>query len=214
MTTSACDELIAEPERFVEYVFSDPRLKDKIFDDESFLIALKKAFKSDASLSEMVREIESKGESFDDCAKGVLGNSEIQRFIGKRRAKRRRLFRKRVKAQRPSITRKELTKEINRRIKISESLRKRNFRKLPARQVSIKESLQTVTVKRKVAGRIVVSKRQKSRPLSKAEEDLIKNNIKKSPSEIIRRHRANGFGYRSASSITSHYYRLKKKLKK
>jgi len=210
--TSACEVLDQEPERFLDYIFSDPRLRKQIVDDDSFEAVLRKVLENDPTLKNIVTTIDGAGENLVICGGNILQDQSIQNIIKRNKVNRRARIRRKVKKQHPSYTRRQLTKEINKRLKISISGAKHKVKQ--TKQVTIGASLQPVRVKtydRK--GKVIGAYRKTShRKLTRAEQMLIKNNLRLPPSQVVKKYYDSGLTFRSETSIKRHYYRMKRKL--
>lgn len=210
--TSACEILDQEPERFLDYILADANLRKQIVDDKSFEEVLRRVLESDPTLKNIVNVIDGVGESLEVCGRNILLDNNIQELIRRNTVNRRARIRRKVKKQHPSYTRGQLTKEINKRLKISISGAKHKVKQ--TKQVTISKSLQPVRVgsydrKGKVIG---AYRKTTHRKLTRAEKMLIKNNIKLPPSEVVKKYYDSGLTFRSETSIKRHYYRMKRKL--
>lgn len=211
--SSACDEFIDEPERFVIYLLADKRVLKSIVDEKTFIIALEKALASDSSLGNIVSQIKSKGESLSDCFKPVFDTKEVQDIINRNLKDRKKDIRKRVKKQRPSLKGKALNKEIDRRLKISIGITRKRLPDLV--KVDIKQSFKEIKVQgytTKTGVTVKDYKKTKPKRLTKPQEQLIINNIKKGKSikeitEIYQR----TMDFRTNESIKKHIIRTRKK---
>lgn len=209
--TSACEVLSQQPDRFLDYVLGNVKLRRQIVDDESFAEVLRRVLNSDPSLKNIVTEIDGAGERLEICGKDIFNDPNIQSILQNNIKNRRTRIRKRVKAQYPSYTRTELTKEINRRLKISVSGTKHKVKR--TKQITIQQSLHPINVKyRTSGGKVVKYSRTKPRKLTKPERLLIKSNIKLPPSEVVKKYYESGLPFRSEESIKNYYRRMKKKI--
>lgn len=214
MVTSACEILIDEPQRFLDYIFSDPNLRSQIVDKKSFIEALEKTLKSDPSLTNIAETIKKAGESFEVCGQNIFLQNSIQNLIKDNVDKRRDKIEKRVKKERPKLRGKKLEAEIERRLKISIATQSRKVKQ--TKQVTIDQALKPIKVgDYRRGGQTIKSYRKtKYRNLNTQEKMLIENAIKKNknPQEVVRLFRESGLPFRTKTSIKRHYYRQKKKI--
>jgi hypothetical protein len=214
--SSACEVLRDESQRFVDYIFADARLRSKIVDKRSFADALDKVLKSDPSLAEISAEISRKGESLEVCGQDIFNDPAIQDIIKKNVVSKKREISRKVKIERPSLTRIERLKETNRRLKIFITSSSARIRQ--TKQVSIQQALQPVKVKGyEREGKIIHShQRTEYTPLNTQEKMLMENAIRKgkSLSDLQSDYIQARLGFRTKTSLKRHYYRLKQKLKK
>lgn len=213
--SSACLVLQDEAQRFVDYIFADARLRSKIVDKRSFADALEKVLKSDTSLSEIPAKINKSGESIEICGQNIFENSAIQNIIKRNVASKKREFGRKVRIERPSLSRIERLKETNRRLKIFISSSSARIRQ--TRQVSIQQALQPVKVKGyEREGKVIHShQRTEYTPLNTQEKMLMENAIRKgkSLSQLQSDYIQARMGFRTKTSLKRHYYRLKQKMK-
>ena len=211
--SSACEVLLEDPERYLNYVLNDPNVRNEITDEATFTKAVRKVFNADASLKNLVGEIDKKGENLEICVGNIFNSKAVQEIVKKNVGVRRTMLRKRVKKQRPSLRGKALSKEISRRLKISLSRTQGRVDKIPEQQITIIQSLKSVKVDSYIRdGQVVKAyNRTKSRDLTLPERMLIENNIDKTVEEVQTKYYAQGFVFRSPTSIKRHYYRIKSK---
>ena len=209
MVSSACDVLLREPERFVGYILSDPKVRNKIVDEDSVVQAVRTSFKSDPTLANMVQEIDRKGDDLKNCLAGVLSSPEIQKLIQGNVKNREKQIKAKLRKAQPSLKGKALTKEVNKRLKQSISGSKAQVKKL--KQVTIAQSLKPVRVKgyTRQGKPVTAYRKTKSRALTKAEEMLIRNNLSKKPSEVVDIYLKSGLTFRTPESVRKHYFRMK-----
>lgn len=212
--TSACEVLSQQPERFINYVISDNKLRSQIVDEDSFGAVLEKALKSDKSLENIAHTIKNNGESFSVCGIEIYNDEIIQDIKNENISKRRKRIRKRVKVERPELSGRKLKKEIQRRLNISIGGQASKVKK--TKQITIQEATKPVTVSSytRDGTRVEEHIKSKYRSLNKQEEMLIKNQIKrgKKPKEVIKKYYDAGLDFRTETSIRSHYYRIRDQL--
>jgi len=214
MVTSACQVLIDEPERFLDYLLSDPNMRNKIVDDKSFIEVATRVFKSDPTLANILATINRSGESLEICGKNILNEKAIQDIINNNQTKRRVTIEQRVRRQRPKLKGKQLTKEIDRRLKISISGQAGKIRQSTT-QVTIEQSLKPVAVGGYVRNGKTIKPYRKSKykKLNKQEEMLLDNAIKrgKSLSDVYKVYLESGLGegFRTKTSLKRQYERRK-----
>lgn len=216
MVSSACDVLLAEPERFINYILVDKKLREKIIDKKSFINVLEKVLNEDTILSNIVKEIKRRGESLEICAENIYNLKEIQTLIKENLKNKETEIKKRIKKEKPNITKSELLKEVNRRMSIYISTSKTNIKKI--KQVTLTDALKPIKVKgyfrkgKKVSG----YRKTKNKSLTTQERMLLENAIKKGkkPREVIKEYLQAGIGYRTKISLRKHYYRLLRDMKR
>jgi len=210
MVESACDVLLSEPERFTGYLLSDPEVRKKVYDKKSLIEVVRRVFRSDPTLNNIIKSIDSSADDLGMCLDNVFQSQEIQRIVQTNIKQKKTELTRRVKRQRPALKGKALQKEIDRRLKISISTTKTQTKRV--KQVTIKDALQPVRVGAyQRQGKTVKGyRRSKSRELTKAEKLLIKNNLNKTPNEVVQIYLKSGLTFRSTESIRKHYYRMKK----
>lgn len=211
---SACDVLTNNPNRFAVYILSNIKIRDSIYDKKSFLIALRKILKTDSSMRNILDGLKDAKDTLDACSDAIFKTKTIQNLIRRNSKTKKKELRKRVKKEHPTWKRGRVTKEVNRRFKISIGVTEAKIQK--TKQVSIARALRPVEVKGYTRKGKKVKKyyRSKRRPLTKAEEMLIKNNLKKKPADIIKLYYDSGLTFRSKTSIRRHIYRMRKKKNK
>lgn len=214
MVSSACEILSKEPTRFLGYIFSDPRVRKKIVDKKSFANALEQVLNSDSSLKNIVTEIKKHGEDIEMCGEDIFDMPDIQELIKRNRRNKLYSIRRLVKKQHPKWDRKALSKEAQRRLKISITASSRAVRQL--KQVTITDATHPVKVKgyKRGAQTIHSHRKMKYRRLTAQEKMLIENAIikGKTPSQIRKDFISSGLPYRSNVSIKRHYQRIKNKI--
>jgi hypothetical protein len=212
--SSACEVLRDEAQRFVDYIFADQRLRSKIVDKRSFADALEKVLKSDPSLAQISAEIRSKGESLEICGQDIYEDSAIQDIIKRNVASKKKEISRRIKIEKPSLSKIEKMKEINRRLKIFISSSSARIKQ--TKQVSLKQALQPVKVKEyeREGKKIHSYRRTEYKQLTAQERMLLENGIKKgkSVSQVQKDYLQAGLGFRTNTSLKRHYYRLKQKI--
>lgn len=210
MVSSACDVLLTEPDRFTGYLLSDPEIRKKVYNKKTLEEVARRVFKSDPTLNNIIRQIDSSGDDLKMCLDGVFQSPEIQKIVQDNIKQKKTELRRRIKKQRPSLKGKKLQKELDRRLKISIATTEQQTKKV--KQVTIADALQPVRVKSYTRqGKAVKGyRRTKSRELTTAEQTLIRNNkrIGKTPSEVVQIYLKSGLKFRSPESIRKHYYRI------
>ena len=214
MTSSACSVLIDEPTRFIDYVFSDPKLRKQIVDKKSFAEVLERALRSDPTLVNIVETIKGSGESFEVCGANIFQQKDITDLVNQNLKTKKTEFRKRIRKQHPEWKRGQMKKELERRVKIFVATQSKKVGK--TKQVTIQQATQPVRVTGyERAGKTIHSHRKtKYRALIKPEKDLITAHIKKgkTPSETAKAYYDSGLTFRTETSIKRHYYRMKDRL--
>jgi len=214
IVSSACDILLSEPQRFVDYLFADQRLRSKIVDKRSFVDALEKALNSDTSLRNIPIEIHRKGESIEICGENIFNHNAIQDIIKRNIASKRKEISGRVKKKYPSWTRTEKLKETNRRLNIFISTASQKVKE--TKQVTLTEAFSPVKVGEYKRGSQTVSsyRKTKSKHLTTQEEMLIENAVRKGkmPADVVTDYLQAGLGYRTKTSIRRHYYRIRNRI--
>lgn len=213
--SSACEILSSETARFIDYLLADTKVRSKIVDQRSFVDALDKVLKSDASLSNIPAEIKRKGESLELCGIDIYNDPSIQNIIKRNVGSKRREINKRVRMEKPTWTRTQRMKEANRRMQIFISSSSQKIKQ--TKQVTIAEATRPVKVKeydregKKVSG----YRKTEYKTLTMQEQMLLENGIRKGkkPSEVAKDYLQAGLGFRTGISLKRHYYRLKDKLK-
>lgn len=211
MVSSACEILASEPKRFINYLFSDPKLRKSIVDQKTFVKALRTVLQSDPSLKEIIKEIDLKKEKLEVCGKDIFDSGEIQGIIRENIGRKKRGLQRKVLKKYPTWTRTQRKKEVERRLKISVAVTK-----VPEpKQVTIQEALRPVKVDNytRKGKRVSGYKRTKARDLTDIERRLIRSNIGKPVKEVMKIYYGTGQEYRSPESIKKHYFRIKKKLR-
>lgn len=212
---TGCDALEGEPIRFIGYILSNKNLRHKIVDKDSFVDIAKKVLKSDKNLTNLVQGIEKSGDDLGDCLKPAYENPMIQSLVERNEKYKKKDLRTRVKNQHPDYKRGKITKEVERRYKISIAMIKKKITFIQEKQVTIDEGRKTVSVPHDYTrdGQTVSHyKKSEYRKLTRAEDMLIRNNLNKPPAEVIKMYYESGLSYRTPISIRRHYYRYKKKL--
>lgn len=209
MTSSGCEVLDEYPSRYIGYILNDKRLRAKIYDMDSLVKVVRQVFKSDQSLSEIIKDIDKKGIDLSVCLDTMFNTIDIQKLIETNTKQKETEIKQRVKRDKPSLRGRALSKEIQKRLKQSIGVSKAQVKK--TKQVTIQDALRPITVKEYKRKRKVVKKysKTKHRPLTKAEEMLINNNIRKRPSEVVQIYLKSGLRFRTAESVKKHYYRIK-----
>jgi len=209
MTSSGCQILDQEPSRYIGYILNDKRLRAKIYDKESLTKIVRQVFKSDPSLNEIIKDIDKKGVDLSTCLDGMFNTIDIQKIIETNTKQKETEIKQRLKIQRPSLKGKSLKKEISKRLKQSIGVSKAQVTK--TKQVTIQDALRPITVKEYKRKTKTVKRysKTKHRGLTRAEEMLIKNNIRKRPSEVVQIYFKSGLRFRTAESVKKHYYRMK-----
>lgn len=211
MVSSACEVLQNEPHRFVDYIFADQKLREKIVDNKSFVAVLEKVLKSDTSLANIPTEINKQGESLELCGQDIFNEPAIQQIIKRNVSKKRRELSKRVKNEKPTWTRTQRTKETTRRLNIFIGGSEQKVQQ--TKQVTLSEAMHPIKVDKYKRGTKTVSgyRKTKYKSLTMQEQMLLENGIKKGkkPSEIVNDYLQAGLGYRTATSIKRHFYRIK-----
>lgn len=217
MVSSACDVLLQEPTRFLDYILSDQKLREKIVDQKSFNEVMEKAFQSDPTLANIIATLKRSGESLEICGVNIYNDKSIQDVVNANVQKRQNEIEKRVKQQKPALRGRALQKEVDRRLKISISGQAKKVQQT-TRQVTIEQSLKPVNVKEYKRGSATVKNYRKSkyRKLNRQEKILIENAVKRglTPAETVKMFLESGLPeYRTKTSIKRHYYREKEKIK-
>lgn len=211
MVSSACDVLLTEPDRFIDYIVSNPKLRKQIVNEETFGEALEVALKSDPTLAYIPEQIKKKGESFSDCGKNIFNMSSIKKLVNQNISSRRTEMKRRVRKQKPNLSKNAFNKEVERRLRISIGQTKPKRLK----QITIDEATKPVRVKSYVRNGIKVKgkRRTKPRPLVEAEKRWMLKWINKGllPQQIIDKYYLSGYDFRTKESIRKYYYRLKNK---
>lgn len=209
--TSACDVLLNEPTRFLDYILTDAKMREKIVDKKSFVAVLDKVLRADPTLNNIPVEISRKGESLEICGQNIFDEPAIQDIIKRNVTKKKREFSKKVSKQNPTWTRKQKLKETNRRLSIFITGTEQKVKQ--TKQVTLSEAMHPIRVKEYKRGTQSVSgyRKTKYKSLTMQEQMLLENGIKKGkkPTEIVRDYLQAGLGYRTATSIKRHFYRLK-----
>lgn len=209
MVSSACEVLKNEPERFVDYILSNPSVRSKIVDETSFGNALESSLKSDPTLSNLVAEMKRKGEKIEMCGKGIYDMPSIQKIVQGNVAKKKTQLRRKLKREQPKLKGKAFNQELEKRL--NRSVKRTGRRKL--KQVTISDALKPIKVKKYFRdGKEVARYRKTSiRKLTREEKILISNAVKKnkSVSKTIQDYYDSGFRFRSDESIRKHYYRMR-----
>jgi hypothetical protein len=215
MVSSACDVLLSEPTRFLDYLLTDEKMREKIVDKKSFVAVLEKVLKADPTLSNLPVEISRKGESLELCGQNIFNETAVQNIIKRNVTSKRREFTKRVKQDRPTLTRTQVKKEVDRRVNIYISGSEKKVAQ--TKQVTLSEAMHPVRVKEyKRKGKVISGYRKtKYKPLTMQEKMLLENGIKKGkkPQDIANDYLQAGLGYRTSTSIKRHYYRVKSEMK-
>lgn len=211
MASSPCEILKQESERFIDYILSDPYIRQRVFDKESLVLAVRKSFKSDSALANIVSSIDSSGDDLSFCLDELFNTSDIQKLIENNKKQKETEIKQKLKRQRPRLKGKKLSKEIQRRLKQSIGGTKSSIKRKKPKQITIQEATKPVRVDSYKRDKKTVKKyrRTKARDLTKAEEMLIKNNLKKKPSKVVEIYYRSGLKFRSEESIRKHYYRIK-----
>ena len=212
MVSSACDTLLGEPDRFIDYIVSDSRLRSKIYDDESFIKALEASLRSDPTLKNIADTIRSEKESFEICGASILKDRRIQNIIEGNIDKKTKDIKKKIRRDKPQLKGRAFNREVNRRLKISIGVSK----KKKLKQISIEEATRPVrvTLYERAGKEIGKHRRTAPRTLTKQETMLIRNAVrkKKMPNQVINDYYNSGLKFRTRESIRKHYYRIKRKL--
>jgi len=215
MVSSGCLVLEDEPQRFIDYILADPRMREKIVDERSFVAVLDKVLKSDSSLTNIPTEITKQGESLEICGKNIFNDQSIQSIVKRNKGKKRKEISKRVKIDHPTATRRQHIKETTRRLNIF--ITGTVNKVTQTKQVTINQALRPVKVKEyKRGGQSVEGyTKTKYKTLTQQEKMLMENAIRKGkkPSEVQQDYLQAGLGFRSPTSIKRHYYRLKGMIK-
>lgn len=189
-------------------------MRSKIIDKSSFAEALEKALRSDPTLVNIVQTIKGSGESLEMCGANIFDQKEIQGLIESNLKSKKKEFRTRIKTKYPSWKRKQINKELDRRIKIFIGTQARKVKE--TKQVTIAEATQPVRVTGYERAGVKVKGHRKTsyRRLSTQEEMLIVNSLKrgKTPKETVKGYYDAGLPFRTETSIRRHYYRFKEKL--
>lgn len=213
--SSACDVLLNEAQRFLDYILTDEKMRQKIVDKKSFNAVLEKVLKSDPTLRNIPIEIKNKGEDIDICGQNIYNEPAIQSIIKRNIGKKKQEISKKVKQDRPTATRTQRIKETLRRLHIFIGGSEQKVRQ--TKQVSISEAMHPVRVKEYKRGTQTVSgyRKTKYKSLTMQEKMLLENGIRKGkkPSEVANDYLQAGLGYRTATSLKRHYYRIKGQMK-
>jgi len=206
---SGCEIINSQPNRYIGYILNDKRLRAKIFDKESLTKVVRQIFKSDPSLNEIVKDIDARGDDLTTCLDGIFNTIDIQKVIETNTKQKKTEIKQRLKTQRPALKGKKLRKEIQKRFKQSVGVSKAKIEKV--KQVTIQDALRPISVKeyRRKRKKVKSYSKTKHRGLTRAEEMLIKNNIRKRPSEVVQIYLKSGLRFRTAESVKKHYYRMK-----
>lgn len=209
MTSSGCEILDGEPSRYIGYILSDKRLRKNIYDMDSLKKVVRQIFKSDPSLNEIIKDIDKKGIDLSICLDGIFNTIDIQKMIETNIKQKKTEIKQRLKAQRPALKGKSLKKELQKRLKQSISGSKARIKK--TKQITIQDAERPISVKeyRRKRKKVKSYSKTKHRGLTRAEEMLIKNNIRKRPSEVVQIYLKSGLRFRTAESVKKHYYRMK-----
>jgi hypothetical protein len=214
MAGSGCEILRSEPDRFINYLFADPKLRKQIVDKKSFGVALEKALMSDTSLANIVEDIRKINGSFEVCGELIFEKKEIQDLIDSNIKFKTKEFRERIKKQHPRWKRARVKKELERRINIFIGTQSSKIKQ--SKQITIQEATRPVKVTEYTRAGKEIKKYSKTayRKLTKQERDLISNAVKrgKSPKDTAQRYFDAGFEFRTETSIKRHYYRIKDRL--
>lgn len=212
--SSACEVLQDEPDRFLDFMLSNRKLRTQIYDEQSFEQALTKTLLSDPSLSEIVSQIKGSGESVGICGQIIFNSDTIQNMIKNNLKSKKDEIKKRISKQKPSLKGKQLKKEIDRRLNISIGVSKSIS--IKSKQLSINDAVRPIKVSQyQRQGQLVKkSTRRKPRALLREEKDFFINSIKsgKLPSQTYNEYFNAGFQFRSKPSIRTYYYRIKRQL--
>ena len=151
---SSCEILQSDPERFVNYILNDRRMRNQIYDEDSFEKVARKVLKSDDSLNNIIKDIDSRGEDLSYCLDGAYTSPEIQRIVSGNIKNKRKELSKRIRALKPKLKGAKLRAEIDKRLKQSIGISKHQIVK--TKQVTIMESLKNVKIdKYKRTGKVV-----------------------------------------------------------
>lgn len=207
---SGCDILLGEPERFVDYILADKKLRTRLLDENMIIEASEQVMSKDPSLSNVLQDIKSKGDDLRSCLANVINDPNVQRLLEANKKKKEKVLRKRVRQNPKYRTRTQVNKEVQRRLKISIARTKL----LKKGKIDISTAKKQINVTPYKRGQQKISKfsKTKSRALTKVEERLIRNNIKKKPKDIVSLYLSSGLPYRTPTSIRKHYYRIKNKM--
>jgi hypothetical protein len=208
--SSACDAMSTDPDRFGDYLLANPQLRQGITNEETFERALRSVLTSDSTLTPMLTEINKKGEDLMNCAGNILASNKIQDLMKKNSGRLLKDFRKNVRVSHPTWKRTQVSKEAERRFKISQSLVSKQKAVI---QTTIEEAKRPIRVEYMRAGKKIRYWKGKPREFDTdgLERKLIRSNLDKPPSEIVRIYYASGLPYRSAQSIKKFAQRMKKK---
>lgn len=209
--SSACEILAQEPERFIDYILDDRKLKQRVLDKDSFVAVLTRVMDSDPSLKNIAETIKSSGESLEICGFEIFENERIQDLIAGNTKKELKKFRKRTRRDHPRWGRKRVEREAQRRLKISAGVRK-NLTE--TKEIVEKErGTKPIFVSYKADGKTIRYRKSKPKKLTKPERDLITNYVKrgKSYKDAIKAYNKSNLGFRTNTSLKRHYYRIKER---
>lgn len=206
---SACDVLRDNPRRFIDYVMSNQKVRNDIVDEESMRTALETVLKSDPSLTNILKGLAKDGDSLEKCSVKITQHEDIKSLTNRNIRSRRKEIRKRVRRDRPALKGKEFRKEVKRRLNISIGVRKSKVKTI---QLTIDQAKKPVKIRSYSRRGKTVKRysRSESRDFTKAETDLLKNNIHKTPSVIIKKYYDAGLTFRTKTSLRRKIYRLRK----